>query len=56
MSSPRERHIEEIKQLHAALAKTKSPCAMRDLEKAIMRKLKELKTYDRIKGGGEKCL
>lgn len=43
----RERHLQEMENIKEALKKTKSPYARRDLGKALKRKEKELKEYDR---------
>ena len=47
METARERHLLEMQELRKALAKTKSPYARRDFEKALRRKEKELREYDR---------
>ena len=46
MNKPREKHLEEMKNICEALKKTKSPYAKRDLTKALARKKRELKEYD----------
>lgn len=51
MDKMREKHVAEIERLKTAIAKTKSIYLKRDYEKALKRMQKELKEYDRYKGG-----
>ena len=51
MNKPREKHLQEMEELRQAIRKTKSPYAKRDFVKALKRKERELREYDRwIKG------
>ena len=43
--TPRQKHLQEIKELREAIGKTKSPYAKRDFEKALKRKERELREY-----------
>ena len=45
--TPRQKHLQEIKELKEAKDKTKSPYAKRDFEKALKRKKRELMEYDK---------
>ena len=51
MDKMREKHVAEIERLKTAIAKTKSVHLKRDYEKALKRMQKELREYDRYKGG-----
>jgi len=45
--TPREKHLQEMRELRQAIEKTKSPYAKRDYQKALKRKERELSEYDR---------
>ena len=47
----REQHIKEIDRLNTAISKTKSEYLKNDYKKALIRMKKELKEYDKYKGG-----
>lgn len=49
MDKPRERHLEEMRQMRIAIAKTQSVKARADLLKGLKRKQKELLIYDTTK-------
>ncbi len=45
--SSRDKHIEEIRKMKEAYARTDSKYLRADLKKGIRRKIRELKAYDR---------
>ena len=51
MDKMREKHIAEMKRLKTAMEKTDSEYIKRDYEKVLKRMQKELKEYDKYKGG-----
>lgn len=51
MDKMREKHIAEMNRLRGAIAKTDSGFLKADYKKALKRMEKELKEYDRFKGG-----
>ena len=51
MDKMREKHIAEMERLKNLIANTKSEYLKRDYEKALKRMQKELKEYDKYKGG-----
>ena len=51
MDKMREKHVAEIERLKTAMEKTDSEYLKRDYEKALKRMQKELKEYDKYKGG-----
>lgn len=50
---PRAEHVAEIKRVEAALKKTTSPHLKRDYGKHLKRLWRELRDYDRMRGGKE---
>ena len=51
MDKMREKHVAEMERLKTAMGKTDSEYLKRDYEKALKRMQKELKEYDKYKGG-----
>lgn len=51
MDKPREKHLQEMEELRKAICKTKSPYARRDFAKALKRKERELREYDKWRKG-----
>lgn len=51
MDKIRKKHIAEMERLKTAIEKTDSEYLKRDYEKALKRMQKELREYDRYKGG-----
>ena len=54
MDKMREKHVQEMERLKAAIQKTKSPNLRRDYTKALNRMKRELKDYDRFKTNTQK--
>ena len=54
MDRMREKHIQEMERLKAAIEKTKSPKLKRDYTKALNEMKRELKDYDRFKTNTQK--
>lgn len=54
MDRMREKHIQEMERLKAAIKKTKSPKLKRDYTKALNEMERELKDYDRFKANKQK--
>lgn len=54
MDKMREKHVQEMERLKAAIKKTKSPNLMRDYTKALKEMERELKDYDRFKTNTQK--
>lgn len=50
----REKHVQEMERLKAAIEKTKSPKLKRDYTKALNEMKMELKDYDRFKANTQK--
>ena len=51
MDKMREKHVAEIERLKTAIDKTNSEYLKRDYKKALKRMQRELRNYDRYKGG-----
>ena len=51
MDIMRNKHIAEMQRLKTAIDKTKSEYLKRDYKKALKRMQRELRDYDRYKGG-----
>lgn len=51
MDKMRQKHVDEISRLKDAIARTDSEYLKNDYGKALRRMEKELKEYDRYKGG-----
>lgn len=51
MDKMRQKHIDEMECLKDAISKSESEYLKRDYTKALKRMEKELKEYDRFKGG-----
>ena len=51
MDKMREKHVAEMERLKTAMEKTDSEYLKRDYGKALKRMQRELKDYDRYKGG-----
>ena len=51
MDKMREKHVAEMERLKTAMEKTDSEYLKRDYEKTLKRMQKELKEYDKYKGG-----
>ena len=54
MDRMREKHVQEMERLKAAIQKTKSPNLRRDYTKALNGMKRELKEYDRFKANTQK--
>ena len=54
MDRMREKHVQEMERLKAAIEKTKSPKLKRDYTKALKEMERELKDYDRFKTNTQK--
>lgn len=51
----RERHIKEIEELKKAVQKTTSPHLIKDYKKAIQRKERELREFDKLRKDVAPC-
>lgn len=55
MVDMRQAHVQKMKDIKRAIAKTKSPYLKRDYSKALRRLQKELRVYDCLHKYGARC-